>query len=130
MELTDIARAINEWLENKLSLPFKITNDIIANAENDGCCLRYNSTPYAEKRFIDTSHDTTYSLAYYFRMKDAKKCRDTALQALQALDGARIGGLDIVAQTAPQFVEKTDKGATVYTATIMATCHYKGEIVL
>lgn len=129
MHGSEIAKHINEWVEDQGLFPFTVYNDLIPYADKDGAALRHDPAPAAEKRYIDGSRFVKWNLTYYIRCKDAGKARDYAYRITGALDGIEIETDDtdlmVEALTLPQFIGKDDKDFTTYSAAI--TCSYLEE---
>lgn len=126
MALLNISSIINEWVENKLNLPFTISNDVIPETNGDAACMRFDPAPAAEKRFNDGSRLLKWNLSYYIRCKNRENARRYAYDITAALDGMTIKTdgvcIDTNAQTLPQFISTDDKQNTIYCAAI--TCSY------
>lgn len=126
MTCINVADTINEWIEQKLVLPFRIDNDVIQQQTGDAACLRHDPAPAAEKRFTDGSRLVKWNLTYYIRSSNRNKARQYAYDITDALDGASIatsGGveIDVEAVTLPQFISVDDKNNTLYSAAICCT---------
>ena len=92
MTCINVANIINEWIEQKLVLPFRIDNDVIQQPTGDAACLRHDPAPAAEKRFTDGSRLVKWNLTYYIRSSNRNKARQYAYDITDALDGAIVGG--------------------------------------
>lgn len=129
MELTDIAQKISDWLESQMTIPYKVSFDVI-RGDGAGACLRYNPAPYLSKWYIGGDKDVTYTLGYYFRDADPEKCRNLTQKVLDTLDGKIIDGIEVTATTGPRFIEMNDKGLCMYAADIKAKVHILEELEL
>lgn len=129
----NVANIINEWVENKLSLPFTIYNDVIPDSTGDAACLRYDPAPAAERRYTDGTRLLKWNLTYYIRCKNRTDARDYAYNITEILDGAEITDqasgvkIECEAQTLPQFISLDDKNNTIYSAAITVTYLEPGE---
>lgn len=126
MTCLNVANIINEWIENKLNLPFRIDNDVIQTATGDAACLRHDPAPAAERRYIDGSRLVKWNLSYYIRSNDRAKARKYAYEITDALDGITIPttdgvNIDTEAATLPQFISIDEKNNTLYSASIVCT---------
>lgn len=128
MSSIDVANTVCAWVENALSLPFTIYNDLIPDAESDGACLRHDPAPAAERNFSDRSRLVKWNLTFYVRCLNSKSARDYAKQIIDKLHEAAITDpdtgilIDCEASTLPQFISTDDKKLTTYSAAI--TCEY------
>ena len=128
MSVLNVANIINAWVEEVLSLPFTITNDVIPDTKDNAACLRYDPAPAAERRYTDGSRLLEWNLTYYIRNKDRSKAREYAGQITAALDGAEIPDetsgvlIETEAATLPQFINTDEKNNTIYSAAIV--CRY------
>lgn len=127
MNVLNVANIVNEWIENKLDLPFTINNDVIPDTSDNAACLRYDPAPAAERRYTDGTRLLKWNLTYYVRNKDRTKARDYAGQITAALDGAEIPDeasgvvIETEAATLPQFITTDEKNNTIYSAAIVCT---------
>ena len=127
MSVLNVASIVNEWVENKLSLPFTIYNDVIPDTANNAACLRYDPAPAAEKRYTDGTRLLKWNLTYYVRNENRTTAREYADTITAKLDGVTITDeesgitIDIEAATLPQFISADDKNNTIYSAAIVCT---------
>ncbi len=127
MSELNVANIVNAWIENKLNLPFTITNDVIPDTTANAACLRYDPAPAAERRYTDGTRLLKWNLTYYIRNKDRTKAREYASQITAALDGAEITDetsgvkIETEAATLPQFINVDEKNNTIYSAAIVCT---------
>lgn len=127
MSSLNVANIINEWVEQELTLPFTIYNDVMPDSTGDAACLRHDPAPAAERRYIDGTRLLKWNLTYYVRNKNRTKARDYADEITAKLDGAEITDqasgvkIECEAQTLPQFISIDDKNNTIYSAAIVCT---------
>ena len=127
MSTLNVANIINKWVEEKLSLPFTIYNDVIPDTAKNAACLRYDPAPAAERRYTDGTRLLKWNLTYYIRNSDRNKARAYADDITAALDGQTIPDettgvyINTEAQTLPQFISIDDKNNTIYSAAIVCT---------
>lgn len=127
MSALNVANIVNAWVEEKLDLPFTITNDVIPDTKDNAACLRYDPAPAAERRYTDGTRLLKWNLTYYIRNKDRSKAREYASLITAALDGAEIPDeasgvvIETEAATLPQFITTDEKNNTIYSAAIVCT---------
>lgn len=127
MSTLNIANIVNAWVEAELDLDFTIYNDVIPDDTTNAACLRYDPAPAAERRYTDGTRLVAWNLTYYIRNSNRTTARTYADEITATLDGAEItdstSGVTIQCEalTLPQFISVDDSGATVYSASIVAT---------
>lgn len=125
MSSLNVANYISDYVERKLSLPFRIDNDVIGTANGDAACIRHDPAPAAEQRYIDGTRSIKWNLTFYVRSSNRTKARSYAYEITDALDGVTIDadGVEISteAATLPQFISIDDKNNTLYSAAICCT---------
>ncbi len=125
MMKSNIAERIGAWAEEKLHLPFTVYMDLMPDADGDGCCIRHDPAPAAEKRCIDGTRLVSWRFTFFVRGKDAAKAREHTKAIVDAVDGAVIGegadALALEAATLAQYIDTDAKGYTTYSASIKCT---------
>lgn len=127
MSRLNVANIVNAWVENRLSLPFTIYNDLIPDTQNNAACLRYDPAPAAERRYTDGTRLLKWNLTYYIRNSNRASAREYADIITATLDGAIVTDaetgmtINCEAQTLPQFIGIDEKNNTTYSAAIVCT---------
>lgn len=127
MSSLNVSNIINEWVEQELTLPFTIYNDVMPDSTGDAACLRHDPAPAAERRYTDGTRLVKWNLTYYIRCKNRTHAWVYAYNITEKLDGVEITDqasgvkIECEAQTLPQFISLDDKNNTIYSAAIVCT---------
>lgn len=127
-----IAEIINDYVEKKLNLPFKIDNDAITTAA-DGACLRHDPSAKKERAFNDGSAIMLFNLSYYIRCKNAAKAREYTKAIGDALDGHTFTddetGTEVYCETtaSENYIGVDTKNLTTYSTAIKCTYMQQAE---